>query len=203
MSLLKKIVQYKKVKFDKPNKIDCLLAATILKILPKKLTPNQLTIIRYLTVPLIFYFLLEKIYFPALILFSLSAFTDMLDGALARTKGMITAWGKIHDPLADKLLIGVSGGVLITRYINVETILVILLIEFLTVFIAIHNYDHDDSNIGARLPGKIKMVCQSFGMVFLLVFAVLNNPQILSVATLFFYLAIVFGLFNILIYKAL
>ena len=42
----------------------------------------------------------------AVVLFVLAIYTDKLDGDIARARGLITSFGKIADPIADKLLIG-------------------------------------------------------------------------------------------------
>ncbi|MGM0629272.1 MAG: CDP-alcohol phosphatidyltransferase family protein [Patescibacteria group bacterium] len=108
--LSKKLLKIGNTEFKRPNAIDRILDRLFLWSIPSYIKPNHLTIFRYLTVPIIFYFLLNSFYLPVLLLFLLSAFTDALDGALARTRDQITSWGKIHDPLADKLLIGIVGG---------------------------------------------------------------------------------------------
>src|SRR5919201_882364 len=70
--------------------------------------PNLLTVVRILLVPVIVVALLEET--PnadmlAAIVFALAAFTDGLDGYIARSRGSVTTFGKLMDPLADKLLI--------------------------------------------------------------------------------------------------
>jgi CDP-diacylglycerol---glycerol-3-phosphate 3-phosphatidyltransferase len=70
--------------------------------------PNLLTVIRILLVPVIVVALLEET--PnadmlAAIVFAVAAFTDGLDGYIARSRGSVTTFGKLMDPLADKLLI--------------------------------------------------------------------------------------------------
>ena len=75
----------------------------------KKFTlANSLTLARILMVPLLVMFLLQGSppaqYFAAG-LFIMAAFTDWLDGHLARTRDQITPLGEILDPVADKLLI--------------------------------------------------------------------------------------------------
>lgn len=72
--------------------------------------PNKLTLLRIILVPIFMTFLfLGKDYpgytFLAAITFSIAAMTDGLDGYLARKNKIITKFGKIVDPLADKLLI--------------------------------------------------------------------------------------------------
>jgi CDP-diacylglycerol--glycerol-3-phosphate 3-phosphatidyltransferase len=70
--------------------------------------PNFLTVVRILLVPVVVVALLEET--PnadtlAAVVFAAAAFTDGLDGYIARSRGSITTFGKLMDPLADKLLI--------------------------------------------------------------------------------------------------
>ena len=70
--------------------------------------PNVLTVLRILAVPVIVVALLEET--PdgdllAAIVFALAAVTDGLDGYIARSRDSVTTFGKLVDPLADKLLI--------------------------------------------------------------------------------------------------
>lgn len=66
--------------------------------------PNLLTIIRFLLVPVMTYFLISKNYSLAITFYVLASITDVLDGYIARKYNMITKLGKILDPMADKLL---------------------------------------------------------------------------------------------------
>src|SRR5438093_295325 len=70
--------------------------------------PNVLTLLRILAVPVIVVALLGETpngdAFAAGV-FALAAFTDGLDGYIARSRGDVTTFGKLMDPLADKLLI--------------------------------------------------------------------------------------------------
>jgi len=67
--------------------------------------PNALTILRIIFVPVIIIFLIQGSFFKALILFTLSGITDVLDGALARFLNQQTMLGAYLDPIADKALI--------------------------------------------------------------------------------------------------
>jgi len=70
--------------------------------------PNALTMLRILAVPVVVVVLLSEIPNGDLlagIVFAAAAFTDGLDGYIARRKGEETTFGKLMDPLADKLLI--------------------------------------------------------------------------------------------------
>lgn len=70
--------------------------------------PNALTMLRIVAVPVVVVALLGEIPNGDLwagIVFTAAAFTDGLDGYIARRKGDVTTFGKLMDPLADKLLI--------------------------------------------------------------------------------------------------
>ena len=71
--------------------------------------PNTLTLLRILLVPVFLLFLLvEQIPLHslwALLVFALASVTDALDGHIARSRGLITDFGKFLDPVADKVLV--------------------------------------------------------------------------------------------------
>jgi len=71
--------------------------------------PNKLTVLRVLMIPVFvaLYFAsgIPHNYLWALIVFAAAAITDMLDGQIARKYGLITDFGALMDPLADKLLV--------------------------------------------------------------------------------------------------
>jgi cardiolipin synthase len=67
--------------------------------------PNALTIIRIIFVPMIIILLMQGSFFKALILFTVSGITDVLDGALARFLNQQTTLGAYLDPIADKALL--------------------------------------------------------------------------------------------------
>jgi CDP-diacylglycerol--glycerol-3-phosphate 3-phosphatidyltransferase len=70
--------------------------------------PNGLTLIRIAIIPVIILFfsfpMSPPMTFLAAMVFSVAAFTDCLDGFLARRQGKVTFMGKAMDPVADKLL---------------------------------------------------------------------------------------------------
>lgn len=73
--------------------------------------PNSLTILRIILVPFFMLFLLVDISYGreiASIIFIFAAGTDFVDGYIARKKNQITNFGKIMDPLADKLLVSAA-----------------------------------------------------------------------------------------------
>lgn len=73
---------------------------------------NILTVVRILLVPLFIWFMLADgpqegtFRWLAVATFAVAIYTDKLDGDLARSRGLVTNFGKIADPIADKLLVG-------------------------------------------------------------------------------------------------
>jgi CDP-diacylglycerol---glycerol-3-phosphate 3-phosphatidyltransferase len=70
---------------------------------------NALTVLRLALVPVFVWFLLEggtEDRAIAFVAFALASVTDLLDGELARRRSLITDFGKIADPIADKALTG-------------------------------------------------------------------------------------------------
>jgi CDP-diacylglycerol--glycerol-3-phosphate 3-phosphatidyltransferase len=72
---------------------------------------NVLTVVRFLLVPVFVACLFAGgtgWRLAALATFGVASFTDFLDGKLARSRGLVTDFGKIADPIADKALIGAA-----------------------------------------------------------------------------------------------
>jgi len=70
--------------------------------------PNVLTVVRILLVPALVVALLAETGRGDIIaaaVFAVASLTDMVDGYLARSRGQITNFGKLMDPVADKLLV--------------------------------------------------------------------------------------------------
>ena len=74
--------------------------------------PNRITLVRILLIPLVMFFYLAD-FIPygkaiAIFLFVLAAYTDHLDGSIARKRNLVTDLGKFLDPIADKLLVSAA-----------------------------------------------------------------------------------------------
>ena len=67
--------------------------------------PNVLTIIRMILIPVFVVLFFRGYKIAALCVFCAASLTDMLDGYLARKLNQITDFGKLFDPLADKLMV--------------------------------------------------------------------------------------------------
>lgn len=73
--------------------------------------PNSLTALRLFAVPVLIWLLAidtRDARAWATAVFLVAAFTDLMDGAIARKRGQITSFGKLADPIADKALIGAA-----------------------------------------------------------------------------------------------
>ena len=73
--------------------------------------PNKITLTRILMIPvfvLIFFLDNPFAYGIAGIIFAVAAFTDFIDGKIARSRGLVTNLGKFLDPIADKVLVSTA-----------------------------------------------------------------------------------------------
>jgi CDP-diacylglycerol--glycerol-3-phosphate 3-phosphatidyltransferase len=148
---------------------DRLLARTILRLIPRGLRPNHFTVFRTFLIPFILFFVWHEMWHVAVPLFLFAAFTDVLDGSLARTRKQITLWGTMADPIADKLLIGAVVVLFVAREINVTFAIVIVFIECLTAGSAFIRLMRGGEIVSANWYGKVKMLLQVIGVTGLLI----------------------------------
>jgi CDP-diacylglycerol--glycerol-3-phosphate 3-phosphatidyltransferase len=122
---------------------------------PLRQIPNALTLARFVAIPLFVVLLVQEEdgpSWPAGIVFALAAITDQLDGYLARRWRVESGFGKVADPLADRLMIDVCV-VLLVVYDRLPWIaLVILLRDLLLVggyrFVVPRGYEFEVSFLG-------------------------------------------------------
>lgn len=180
---------------------DKLFAATILKLFPPFVRPNFLTVFRFVSIPFIIFLLLIGDYSNALWLFFISALSDALDGALARTRHQITDWGIVFDPVADKFLIGSVALIVISQIIGPTLAAVIIALE---TFLIISSYARFKGKlVPAKTVGKIKMILQCFGVFLLLLALVIESPVLILAATYTLYLSIFFALLSLFVYRSI
>jgi CDP-diacylglycerol--glycerol-3-phosphate 3-phosphatidyltransferase len=83
--------------------------------------PNRLTVLRFLLTAIFVWAVFSHLHFGntlALVLFCAAGVTDILDGRIARQRGLITNFGILMDPLADKILICSAFIVLVERHVT-------------------------------------------------------------------------------------
>lgn len=167
----------------------------LLPIIPKRLRPNHLTFVRLIFTPVLIVSLLLAMYRVSLVLFIVLALTDLFDGSIARLRNQITDWGKLWDPIADKLLIG---SVVTILLLKINLILTILLLTFELTFILGGTFMHlNNVDVKANTWGKIKMNLQAFGAGFLILGFFLNLAVLVSGAEVLLYCSLFFALISI------
>jgi CDP-diacylglycerol--glycerol-3-phosphate 3-phosphatidyltransferase len=181
---------------------DKILAKTLLPIIPRWVTPNYVSWMRLCSVPFVGYFLLTQNYAVALPLFFVSAFSDAIDGSLARTRDQVTHFGKMFDPLADKLLIATAAIILIPHFLGWTLVVAMVSIDIILITSAFFRKQFYGTIIQAENTGKLKMVMQSIGIGALLIYTLSSMPLFLAVAMYSFYAAIFFALVSLVVYRA-
>lgn len=137
--------------------------------------PNLLTFLRILAIPLIGWLLTypgPRQAWTAMFLYLAASLTDVLDGWIARRYGLVTALGKLLDPLADKLL--VISTLLMLAVMHREPsipgwILVIIVGREFAVTGLRSIAATEGIVLGADSSGKLKMFLQTVGVHFLIV----------------------------------
>lgn len=175
---------------------DHVMEATLLKLIPRWVLPNHITIFRFLMTPFVVWLIAAGRLEPGIIAFLLVAFTDVIDGSMARTRNQITKWGTLFDPVADKLLIGAVLVVIVFEYVNPLLGITIIVLEF---FMLLGGYIRLRRGVvtPANLWGKIKMFLQVAGVTFLLIAVMAGIDLFIPISFAVFSLAIVFALLSL------
>lgn len=173
--------------------------------------PNKLTLLRIILVPVLviiymigtqykgFYAAPVVSFIPnftwlnlvILIVFSLAAFTDYLDGAIARKQNIVTNFGKFADPLADKLLVySVFAMMLHQNYLNKLTnpeqvadifewwmLVVVLAREFIVTGVR-YMAATNGKVVAASKLGKAKTIAQYIAVIIVLLFGAVTAEPI-------------------------
>lgn len=135
-------------------------------------TPNKLTLLRILLIPVFLLFMLtdasQSRYLWAFVVFVGASLTDTLDGYLARRDNLITDFGILMDPLADKLLVTAALICFVAQgMVPVLVVVLILSREFLVTSIRLVAAPKGRV-IAADKWGKAKTICQMVWMSYLL-----------------------------------
>lgn len=175
---------------------DIILKHTLLKLIPKSVKPNNITVVRFLLIPIVVWFVLIERYDWGIIVFLLAALTDALDGSMARTRNQITDWGKVYDPVADKLLIGSLVLAIVIQYLNLYLALTVIAVEM--IFIIGAWYRHSKGRVvQADIWGKIKMNFQVVGILILLLALYFNFGILFPLSAGAFYVSIIFAVVSL------
>lgn len=144
---------------------------------------NQLTLGRIVAVPFFVIFYMQNMLEWAFVTFIIASITDMLDGKVARKYNMVTNFGKIMDPLADKILVYAAFCLMVQDgTIQAWVLIVILCREFLISGIRTVAAG-EGIVIAATMSGKIKTVLQMIAVPLLL----LNNIPVFGSYQMFIF----------------
>lgn len=130
--------------------------------------PNKLTLARVIAVPFFIVAYMMQSYWIALIIFILASLTDMLDGKIARARNLITNFGKIMDPLADKVLVYSALCLFIEQDIIAAWMLIIILAREFAIAGMRAVAAAEGRVLAAGLSGKIKTVLQMIAVPMLI-----------------------------------
>ena len=122
--------------------------------------PNKLTLLRIVLVPVYLVLLACGWDVLALIVFVAASLTDMLDGRIARSRHLVTNFGKFMDPIADKLLTHTAFIMLCSMgRLNVVACIIFIAREFVVSGLRLVAVEQGHV-IAAGMSGKIKTVLQ-------------------------------------------
>lgn len=159
--------------------------------------PNKLTVGRIIAVPFFIAAYMLQAYIVALIIFCAASLTDMLDGKIARARGLVTNFGKIMDPLADKILV-YSALCLFVENGTVPgwTLIIILAREF--VVSGMRTVAASEGIvIAAGMSGKIKTVLQMFAVIILILAAGMTSvPMINTIGMVIYWASLVMTVYS-------
>ena len=141
---------------------------------------NKLTILRIVMIPVFVYILLTGNYYGAAAVFVVASLTDMVDGYIARKYNMITDFGKLMDPLADKLLVTAALVALVELGDIKSWMVIVILSREFTVSILRAVAANSGKVIAASKWGKAKTITQMVAIIAILFknqpFEMLNIP---------------------------
>ena len=145
--------------------------------------PNKLTLLRVLMIPFFVVFARMGAFWAQCVavgIYALACLTDMLDGRIARSRNLITDFGKFMDPIADKLLV-MSAMIVLTAQGRMPDWACILMLgrEFLVSgfrLVAVEN----GTVIAAGPLGKLKTVFQMLATIALMLLVPVEGSSLLG-----------------------
>ena len=171
-----------------------------------KYIPNVLTILRFLLIPIIIIACAQGEYILAIIFLTLSGITDILDGKIARKYDFITDFGKLMDPLADKLTqISLLTILFIKGIIPIWILAIVVLKEFCMVSGASFLYGKE-LVVSSKWYGKLATVLFYVAMVISLLLEEIGIKlhrtfHILTTANnIIYYLAVITTIASLIMY---
>lgn len=168
----------------------------------KENIPNILTIIRFILIPFIFISVISKHFLVALIIFTISAITDILDGFIARKFNYITDFGKLIDPLADKLTqMSLLLSLALLGILPWWIFAIVFIKELVLIISASVLYSKKDVVVYSKWYGKLATTLFYLAIVCSLLINQFNINMIFRVDLYLYYLAILATVFALIMYS--
>lgn len=168
----------------------------------KENIPNILTIIRFIFIPFIFTSVVNNDYLVALIIFTISAITDILDGYIARKYNYITDLGKLIDPLADKLTqVSLLLSLSILKILPWWIFAIVFIKECVMVISASLLYKRKDVVVYSKWYGKLATVLFYLAIVVSLIVNQFRVQMPFRIDLYLYYLAILSTIFSLIMYS--
>ena len=182
--------------------------------------PNKITTFRMICVIFVVAFLLLPInwmvipylnigvnYLIAWIIFLVASISDMVDGKIARKYNLITDYGKLMDPIADKMLVNSALIILsVVGPIRIPVICTVIMVARDIVVDAIRmNAVKKNKVIAANIFGKLKTVFKMVALIFVMIndfglSDLLTLPNYLKIGQILIYLATAMSFISGVIY---
>jgi cardiolipin synthase len=146
--------------------------------------PNLLSLFRLFLIPVFVFIFFSEVpnsLLYSIYIFLIAGFTDILDGYIARKYNLITKWGVVLDPLADKLMLTTVLTCLVIADLAPLWVLIIITAKELFMIIAGTLLYRSNSSIPANSFGKIS-TCLFYISIFTLAFNVRFGDYLLYIA---------------------
>lgn len=160
--------------------------------------PNLLSYIRLIMLPVFLYMYRSATgtsdYVRAFVLLAVAMLTDALDGFIARKFNMVTQWGKIIDPVADKLLQFILTLALLGNYPQMWLFVIVFMIK--EIYMIIMNFwlvRYDPEIVRARSFGKVVTVLIDVTVGLLLIFTKVPSTYVWIIAAVLSVAAVYVG----------
>lgn len=161
--------------------------------------PNKLTIARVCMVPLFMIALLLNT--PAsrviaALLFALASLTDMLDGKIARKYNLVTNFGKLMDPLADKILTAAAMVCLVALGELSAWVVVIILFREYAITGLRGVAAEENIVVAASIWGKVKTTCQMIALFLMMIPNIVVGLCGINIGLWLMYVAVILTIYS-------
>lgn len=160
--------------------------------------PNALTILRFVLIPFIIISLIHNNYMGAFIILTISGLTDVLDGFIARKFNLISNFGKLMDPLADKLTQLTVLATLAFKSIIPVWMIIVLAIKECTMIAGASFLYGKELVVSSKWYGKLATVLFYIAIVSSL--SIRYFALDLHFDIFIYYLALIFTIFSLIMY---